>query len=197
MGLSLAILAQLWHTAPMTDTRTITITGRGEAVRLSTGAEFMSWATVIVTEGTGPFIGMRIEVDDGQPVLAALHVLREAGAPPISATLLRELSIDVLVDEAVRALAGTLYWGGLNFGAPLPGVGSFRDEYDAAVELAARARSRRPMTDSLLRQVASIVRANPYEPRRSVAEQIPTSERTASRWIAAARERGLLEGDAK
>ena len=49
------------------------------------------------------------------------------------------------------------------------------------------------MTEDLIRQVANIARANPYDPRKQVSLQLYTSERTARRWLAEARSRGILE----
>jgi hypothetical protein len=63
----------------------------------------------------------------------------------------------------------------------------------ARLRAGASLRARQPMTEDLIRQVAEIARANPYEPRKQVALQLYTSQRTASRWLAEARRRGVLE----
>jgi hypothetical protein len=51
---------------------------------------------------------------------------------------------------------------------------------------------RRSVTEALLREVADIVQANPAEPTKAVSAQLFTSHRNATRWITAARKRGIL-----
>jgi hypothetical protein len=53
---------------------------------------------------------------------------------------------------------------------------------------------RRSLDETLLAQVAAIAEAHPARPTRAVQEQLGTSHRNATRWIAAARDRGILSG---
>lgn len=52
---------------------------------------------------------------------------------------------------------------------------------------------RRRLTPHLLAQVANIARANPDQPTKQVADQLYTSHRNATRWIAEAKRQGLLK----
>jgi hypothetical protein len=57
-------------------------------------------------------------------------------------------------------------------------------------------RAWRSITPRLLRQVAEIVNANPGNHTKAVQAQMHTSHRNATRWIKAAKDRGILmEGD--
>jgi hypothetical protein len=68
---------------------------------------------------------------------------------------------------------------------------------DMGAREASQAPNRRQrINDEFLAQVAEIARANPHRPTAAVSEQMSTSHRNASRWVGAARERELLEGDA-
>jgi hypothetical protein len=50
----------------------------------------------------------------------------------------------------------------------------------------------RPVTDEVRRLDADIVRSNDFDPHRQIRDEIGGSTRTASRWIAATRQRGFL-----
>jgi len=63
----------------------------------------------------------------------------------------------------------------------------------AASRAASLGRKRQPLTDALLTQVVDIVNENKYDPRKQIASTHYISERTASRWIAEAKRRGLFD----
>lgn len=66
---------------------------------------------------------------------------------------------------------------------------------DAADRVAADARGRRQrrtLTPALLQEIADVYAANPQKPTKAVREKWVVSDPTASRWVKAARDAGLI-----
>ena len=141
-------------------------------------------------EGT-TVVQVALEVQDGRPVVTAVAVRRldEEGADEhktLTPTALHGLNFRKIFDIAIEQGA----FMGVGFKNPL------RDKpaaITAASRAAALARRRQPLSNDLLAQVVTIVNKNKYDPRKQVASMLHASERTASRWIADARKRGLFD----
>ncbi len=138
-------------------------------------------------EDGGRRLTLSLRVIDGRPALVGLSV------GPFAPTIVREwtardiheLPTDTLVDDAAAYIAANVA------DQRYEGHGDPDAEGVAAVRVR---RQRHPMTDDLLREVASVVTADRRgEPRRAVRNHFHTSERTASRWIALAKERGFMK----
>ena len=69
------------------------------------------------------------------------------------------------------------------------------EESDQARRGAAGSRRGRPVSEKDLRKVGRIVAANDYDFRQQVRTELNVSERTASRYIALAKERGYDKED--
>jgi hypothetical protein len=144
-------------------------------------------------DDTDVLVTLSLRVVDGSPILTGLSIAPVAPNGPvreITPTQVRALPVKELLDKAIHAVAVSIADA-----APHP----YRTDLDAAGNAALRARRRRAMTDELLSAVARIV-ANPDNadaPTRAVAEQLHCSYRTAGRWVAEARTRGLLPSLAK
>lgn len=133
-------------------------------------------------------VTVSLRVIEGRPVLvgAAIGPIHPRVARELKAAEVR-LPIEELTDLAVRAVAAS-------FADERAGPG--RGNPVAQAEAAVRARQRHAMTDSLLREVAEVVKSDTRgEPRQAVKNHFPTSLRTASRWIAAAKAQGFLTTD--
>jgi hypothetical protein len=77
---------------------------------------------------------------------------------------------------------------------PRPGPIPSPDESEYVIARAVGNERGPPVSDELLRQVAEIVAHNSFNPRKVVAWALFVSDRTASRWIANAKNKGLIEG---
>jgi hypothetical protein len=157
---------------------------------LHTGALFPESADVHVYElaDTDVLVTLHLQVADGRPILTGLWIGPVAPNRPareITATEIRSLPVKELVENAIRAVAVSIADA-----TPYP----YRTDLDSAGVMALRARRRRAMTNELLSEVARVVSepVNADAPTRAVAEQLHCSYRTAGRWVAEARARGLL-----
>lgn len=136
-------------------------------------------------------VQVALEVQDGRPVVTAVAVRRldEEGVDEhkaLTPTALHGLNFRKIFDIAIEQGA----FMGVGFKNPL------RDKpaaITAASRAAALARRRQSLSNDLLAQVVTIVNKNKYDPRKQVASMLYVSERTASRWIAEARKRGLFD----
>jgi hypothetical protein len=135
---------------------------------------------------------LSLEVKDGRPVVMRVAITRlvhgQHGPEQVelTPTILHNLNFGKIFERAIMH-------GGyvaLDSDGSLDGHAAAKS---AAARAAALARRRQPLTDALLAQVVNIVRKNRYDPRKQVASEHYVSERTASRWIAEARRRGLID----
>jgi hypothetical protein len=148
-----------------------------------------------------PVLGVVLEVEDGRVVLSRFSIERqrttgpgswpdgESRGPEVTPSFIHGLNVRAIIEQVIRRVAETsLAWTRLD--QPMPRVTS--DEARAVGDRVLATRQYRPVDMGLLRQVADIVTVNTYNPRKQVAEELHTSERTASRWIAEARRRGFV-----
>ena len=205
----LANLLRVWHTTRMVPKRFDsarlgvgwTLPESIEFDELSTGVLFPQNLLVMANYDGGPSLQFLLAVEDGQAIVSSLTVSRNVldcppDCPPISATMVHELPLGQIIDEVIaRTATGflALYRAHQAALAGRPHQFLTPDEA-AATRAGARRGSRRgrPVSDEDLRDVAAIVQTNTYDPRRQVREELNVSERTASRWIAEARSRGLV-----
>ncbi len=178
----------------------VTTNVEGPVRPLSTGALFPSGidvliypmsagrAGVLADERNNKVLTLHLRAIDGQPVLVGISASNLDGSPrELSAAELHMLPVKALTEGAVRAAAATT-------AAAVP----HPYERDPIVEgqSAVNARRRHVLTDELLQEVASVVKSDTRgEPRQAVRKHFSTSLRTASRWLAAARDRGFLATD--
>jgi hypothetical protein len=157
-------------------------------VELSDGTSFPAAITAtVIPQGLSPFVEVSLEVQEGRPVLTRFAVVRRGPAARVTASDVHDLNVGEIVDDVIRTLAAMAQ---ADPNEVVMGQ-ALRDE-EAAERAAALSKNRRPVTDSQLRQAANIAHHNPLDPRKQVAAQLYTSERTASRWLAEARKRGFL-----
>lgn len=155
----------------------------GSLAELASGTLFPRRAEVTVMGDVGPWVTVRFEVEDGQPVVTWLALSRApGGGGPVTPAVVRSLPLAAYVEAATRAAAAAGHLRQLR-DEPI-------DDRDYAESVLRR---RHTMNDKLLRKVAEVVLANPDAPTLEVSRQLHTSHRNATRWIKAARERGLLE----
>lgn len=166
-------------------------------VKLADGTLFPETATLLVyvreeEQEVEIHAEVSLEVHDGRPIVVRVAVARGIHSEgrwerlPLTPTMLHDLNFGKIFDRAIR------HGGYIAVDADT----EFVDRQAAsasAQRAAALARRRQPLTDALLAQVVNIVRHNKYDPRKQVASMLYVSERTASRWIAEARRRGLLD----
>ena len=166
-------------------------------VKLADGTLFAAEITVQAWQTGGPLLEITLKVKNGQPALTYFGVRAgsDDDAEPLRPFLIRALPVARIVEHVMKYVA-TVALMRDRFARENSPWDLSVDELGKAEEMSARLGRRRPMTDPLLQQVANIVRDNQYDPRRKVAETLFMSNRTASRWIAEARRRGLLEESA-
>jgi hypothetical protein len=163
-------------------------------VLLANGSPFPSSVTYRTAIEDGPAITMTATVENGRPVMANFQVERRTGGPAVTASYIHTLPVGELFDQLVAQVG----WGTALFqlGHDEPGVVHPMPtdaERQAAGARAVSSQRGRPVSDDDLRKVAEIVRDNDFDPRQQIVRELHLSQRTASRWIAEARRRGLIE----
>lgn len=165
-------------------------------------------ATDEVPELPGVTVSARLEIDPyGRARCRSLEVSAGEDGPNITSELLRKVKVADFVKRA-RPAAGQWFGqverlpGGLTRVQMLGAADAARRK--DRIEGARTPRKGSPLTDDHLRQVADVYRkaletpddwTGRIGPRKMIAESFHVSENTASNWIRAARDRGLL-GDA-
>lgn len=186
--------------------RWFTVGEMGEEVELGNGVRFPAWVNVAMTwrtRSTQPLLNMRLEVDEGKPVLTFVSLRRAETGPPITPTLLRSLPLGEITEQAIQWVV-TEAWarreqaaGRLRFPPQDP------EDFDRLLvawdrlepnrHQASQVRRMRTVDDELLREVADVYsKDNTGKPTVAVAEQLYTSHRNATRWVALARRQGFL-----
>jgi len=197
----------------------IEVLGLGETVSLPTGALFFEWAEVtwrrLLPGGdpasvdiakdlsllfgpfaqervTGPAVRLRIVLHDGRPEVDEVAVVRRPEDPEITSTLLAEIRLAEIVNYCVERLGWLAYLP--RFIHPSATDEERSDAAQAAAgQSAIASRRRRMVTDALLRDVALIYASDATgAPTKAVSDQLFTSHRNATRWVALARKRGFL-----
>jgi hypothetical protein len=168
-------------------------------VELPNGTAFPEWASVGALMAKGPMIDLTINIQEGRPVISGVSIYQGAeDRLEITASLVHDLPLGRIFDLAVSAVAASVLK--LQRSTPrerlyhplpewLPSTVSADDVADAVRLVSRRGR---PVADDDLHRVAAIVRRNSYDPRKQVARELHLADRTASRWIAEARRRGIL-----
>lgn len=142
-----------------------------------------------------PACSFTIEVIDGVPLCTRLELVRrpEVERSEVRGDALRRVQLDTWIEDIVAAAS-----------ARVVAVDSHNVVMDRAsnTEAERRARSdvrrmmargRRKITDDHLQKVAEVYTQHAdHKPAQAVQEAFGASERTAFRWIAAAREAGVL-----
>jgi len=164
----------------------------GEIVDLVDGGRFPVRAVgFYVDENDGLEARVTVEALAGVIVVSSFQVSSRPGSVDISPSTLRKLDYETILIR-VRMLASLAAETGL--------PNNWQAAFSAATPAQARSIERvaegdlrrRAVTDDLLRQVASVVVANLDRPTIAVRDHFPTSHRNATRWSAAARDRGFL-----
>ncbi|MGO9879617.1 MAG: hypothetical protein ACLPSM_09745 [Acidimicrobiales bacterium] len=148
-----------------------------------------------------PVLSFVLEVEARQVVLTRFSVERqrttgpgswpdgESVGPEVTASFIHGLNVGAILEQVIRRVAEfSLSFTRLD--QPMPRITP--EEARTVGERALATRQYRRVDDALLRQVADIAAVTTYNLRGQVSERLHTSERTASRWIAEARERGFI-----
>jgi hypothetical protein len=171
-----------------------------QVAQLVGGEGFLAPIKAHCYTGGGLSVALLLDVDAGRPALKAVSVMparwfswsdspkethEVLEAREITPSLFREIPLAAILEEAI----GTVLIAASN---PPGGIGPALTEPN--IRRASRPyRRRQELDEGFLRQVAGIVQGDDSgAPRMAVAEQMHTSDRTASRWIAEARRRGFL-----
>ena len=139
-----------------------------------------------------PALTFTIEVADGVPVVTRVELTKRDGHPGVRADSLRRLRLNDWVEDIVAAasLAVTVVDGNL-VADRATNPESVRRARSAV--RAMQARGRRKVTPDHLATVAEVYIANEdNKPAEAVALAFGASDRTAFRWIAAAKREGLI-----
>lgn len=146
----------------------------------------------------GPYVKLCLEIDAdvGKVVCAAFEVRRAAGGVPIEASTISHIKLKPLLDAAA-------VWESANARAIVDIEGGVRGEDGRYVfnrddthdteKNALALRRQRSVTDDLLREVAAVYQADTIgAPTLAVEDHFETSNRTATRWVKLARQRGFI-----
>ncbi len=144
----------------------------------------------VIRTGVEPIIELTLEVEVGRPVLARFALRRRGPAGrPLTATEIHNTKVSEIVDAAIRSVAASALVSADAIHDPAAG------DQGAGQRASDLARGRRGPTERQLELAAGIAKANRYNPRKEVASQLYVSERTASRWIALAKDHGYDTGE--
>ncbi len=150
--------------------------------------------------GLPAVLEIEVAVIDGAVACQMVALRSLDGGPPITRELLRDLPVGRLASVlmANRALISDFSssaWGDLDQSRVflVAGADAPDDVYESVLKQTAP-RPRRRITDALLAKVAKVYRDQVDEgaPTRAVAKEFMVSHSTAARYVAQARERGLL-----
>jgi hypothetical protein len=150
-------------------------------------------------------VEVRIVLHDDRPEVDEVKVTRQTGDPEISATWLRNIPLNEIVESGIEQISMLAFLLQKNRDEDDPGpvpAEAYGDEpwvveppegLAEAQESALGKRRRRTVTDELLREVARVYLSDSTgAPTKAVADHFPTSHRNATRYVALARERGFL-----
>ena len=185
---------------------TVEIARSGEMAALDDGAPFPSWVEVLIRNDNESPVMLRIEVDAGRPVLAAITVARRGPGTSVGSSVLRDAPVKSLIDVALAYLLERTYLvqimreGSIDafsrlVGAPFgyPDDPELMREVARRTSEAATTRRRYTITNRLLEEVAAIYKSDETgAPTVAVKNHFHTSHRNATRWVKEARERRLL-----
>jgi hypothetical protein len=195
----LPIFPRLWHTLGMrpTESQPLLTTlvlhdldSGTTMVELETGVLFPSRIAVSAPGIDGLQLEILLEVEDRRPVVSRFALARAPGAPPLGAGIVG-LPLGRIFDQVTSVVANTYAQKAASDKVPFGHV--FTYPSDTGARAVAARRRYRPVSEAELKQVAAIAQANSYDPRKQIASELHVSDRTASRWLAAARARGLIK----
>jgi hypothetical protein len=163
---------------------------KGPLVDLANGAPFPSTLVARCKINDDRLLALTFKVEDGRPVVTRCLVEGVPSGAPLSASVLHELQLGEIVDRIVATVGAFAY---MDVGSEGRDEATFAwpDVFRAGARATSSLRGR-PVPDNALAKVAEIVGRNDFNPRKQIRDELHVSERTASRWIAIARERGLL-----
>jgi hypothetical protein len=183
----------------------------GPTVTLSTGAPFferleVQWSRIqgesterLSERLTGPQVKVGIVVHDGRPEVDFVAVRRSPEsargfATEITAKALSEIPLREIVDKVVGLAAMvSMRMPPLDGEGGSPAVQEWEEDVSGAADAALMSRHRRTVDDALLRRVADVYKSDMGgAPTKAVSDQLFTSHRNATRWVALARQRGFL-----
>ena len=143
--------------------------------------------------GADPDMHVRVELRDGSPVLTELSFTSRPGQGQIQQKHLRQTDIGKLVTDLV---VSTMRTDAMVPVGEAPDVTALRQSKATARRFVDRQRlprTRRVMTPEFLQQVAEVYRENINgKPTKAVADTFNVQSRMASKYVDAARQRGLL-----
>jgi hypothetical protein len=172
----------------------------GPFLGLSSGVQFPDRSELLAIPESGspddPLVRIRLEVDDDmRPVCTSIAFESQPDGPALSAGAIR-IDFVALKDAAIAYQAAAARYGvsRLQDGrVHIPPGHSLTKEQMAGIERdALRIHRQRSVNDELLREVARIYLAAGHAPTEAVKDQLGTSKRNATRWVALARERDFL-----
>ena len=149
-------------------------------------------ATATLESGHG--LELEVAVDDaGAPSCVSLTV---HGDKPVTTEVVRQLRVDELVRVAVAEAARPYEQAGASIRMPIfPAPDERAELYERFAKGGRRPRRGSPVSEETLHRVAALYRAalkNGDPPTSTIAEALRVTRSTASRWVAKAREAGLL-----
>ena len=145
-------------------------------------------------------VEIEVAVREGAVVCEMVSLRAREEGPPVTREMLRDVPVGALA-SALMANSSLVWdfshpgWGDVDTSkAVVVGGSSAPAEVQASIRQQTAPRRRRRVTDELLREVATIYRRHLEEgaPTLGVADELKVSHSTASRYVAMARERGLL-----
>jgi hypothetical protein len=166
---------------------------QGPTTRLANGSPFPSvcvWQFLRISNPTLPFVDLTLSVEKGQVGVRWFAVRQSVaeGSRGVTASDHRWWNFDACVKLAVTVAAALPVFNERYAAGELKTLDDIRQIVE---ETKVDWSVRRKLTDDLLIKVAEVARLNPRRPTAAVAETLKTSHRNASRWMAAARERGF------
>lgn len=168
----------------------------GPFYELSGGVLFPEVVEVLATASGRPYVRLRLEIESGRVICTSIDVTRAPGGEPIEAATVRDIDVKGILDAAVvwesaNARAIVDIQGGVK-GEDGLYVFSRDDTHDTEKNALAM-RRQRSVTDELLREVAEVYLADTLDaPTLAVEIHFDTSNRTATRWVRLARQRGFI-----
>jgi hypothetical protein len=144
-------------------------------------------------------LAVELVLENNEWVCSQLIVVRRPGEPPITQTLLREISFQRLIQiigpraaDRLRQMPG----GGLERVVAVRTPEGSEGFFNAAGAAVAQRRRGKRLDRAFLEQVADayrrLVASGRRDPTRGVAEEFHAARSTAARWIAECRKRGIL-----
>lgn len=172
---------------------TITITwGIGAFASLTSETALPSDFTVRRDDGRTPYVEIDVVVRDGHTICEAIRVHRREDGASLSGEALKSIRVADLIEFASREAAmrragdgsdGSVFWEPAN-----PDDRRVRRDVNQA-----QTRGPYKLTQDHLAEVARVYREALAKPTQAVARAFDVKVRTATNWVAAARQRGFIE----